>query len=255
MGMKKIINWKLFWIIFGAGLFGVVASLPYVLELQRETLELVPLPLPVLLIISVVQGGVLVAIAAFIGLVLAPKVGLGAPLLEKKLKGEAVTTNIKKYIGVAALFGVLTTVLIVIGDLMFKALGLEVAADVQSPIWWKGLLAAFYGGITEEILLRLFVVTLLVWILSKLLKNRLNNVKMWFAIILAAILFGVGHLPTASAAGMDMTLLLTLRIILLNAVGGIIFGWLYWKKGFEAAVIAHFTADICLHVVIATIMS
>lgn len=78
----------------------------------------------------------------------------------------------------------------------------------------------------------------------------MNNVKMWAAIILAAFLFGVGHLPAATATGMDLTLLLTLRIILLNAVGGIIFGWLYWKKGLEAAVIAHFTADIGLHVVL-----
>lgn len=253
--MKQIINWKLFWIIFWGGLFGAIAILPYALELQSEALELVPLPLPVLFILSVVQGVVLLAISTFVGLLLAPKVGLGAPLLERKLKGEKITINIKKYIGLAALFGVLATVLIVIGDLLFFTLGVEVATEIQSPVWWKGLLASFYGGINEEILLRLFVVTLLVWLFSKVKKNQMNDVKMWTAILLAAILFGVGHLPAVTAAGMDLTLLLTLRIILLNAVGGIIFGWLYWRKGFEAAVIAHFTADICLHVVLAMFIS
>jgi membrane protease YdiL (CAAX protease family) len=40
------------------------------------------------------------------------------------------------------------------------------------------------------------------------------------------------------------------RIILLNALGGIVFGCLYWKKGLEAAIIAHFSADIVLHVLL-----
>lgn len=104
--MKKIINWKLYWIVFGAGLFGVVASLPFILDLQSNTLGLDPLPLPILLI-TIVQNGVFVGLATFVGLWLAPEVGLGAPLLEKKLKGEKIITNVKRYIGSAALLGIL----------------------------------------------------------------------------------------------------------------------------------------------------
>ncbi|MDB4228189.1 CPBP family glutamic-type intramembrane protease [Flavobacteriaceae bacterium] len=31
-----------------------------------------------------------------------------------------------------------------------------------------------------------------------------------------------------------------------NSVGGIIFGWIYWKKGLESAMIAHIFAHILM---------
>ena len=30
-----------------------------------------------------------------------------------------------------------------------------------------------------------------------------------------------------------------------------VFGWLYWKRGLEAAMISHFSADIVTHVLLA----
>jgi hypothetical protein len=27
-----------------------------------------------------------------------------------------------------------------------------------------------------------------------------------------------------------------------------VFGWLYWRRGLEAAIVAHFAADLVLHV-------
>jgi len=35
----------------------------------------------------------------------------------------------------------------------------------------------------------------------------------------------------------------------LNGLGGLAFGWLYWKQGLESAMMAHFLADIVLHVI------
>ena len=37
--------------------------------------------------------------------------------------------------------------------------------------------------------------------------------------------------------------------LLLNGVAGVAFGWLYWKRGLEMAMLAHFSADIVLHVI------
>ena len=48
-----------------------------------------------------------------------------------------------------------------------------------------------------------------------------------------------------------LTPLVITRAILLNGIGGVVFGWLYWKRGLEAAMIAHFSADIVLHVLLA----
>jgi membrane protease YdiL (CAAX protease family) len=72
----------------------------------------------------------------------------------------------------------------------------------------------------------------------------------WVANILAAILFGLGHLPT-TAALVPLTSLVIARAVVLNGLLGIVWGWLYWKRGLEAAMISHFSADLVLHVLLA----
>jgi membrane protease YdiL (CAAX protease family) len=70
---------------------------------------------------------------------------------------------------------------------------------------------------------------------------------MWSAIIVAAVIFGLAHLSITSTVT-ALTPLVIIRAVILNGIGGMIFGWLYWKKGLESAMIAHFSADIVLHV-------
>jgi membrane protease YdiL (CAAX protease family) len=113
---------------------------------------------------------------------------------------------------------------------------------------WQGFLASFYGGITEEILLRLGVMTLLVW-LGALVARRHppGSAILWGANVLAALLFGLGHLP-ATAALVALTPLVITRAIVLNGLAGVVFGWLYWRRGLAAAMVAHFTTDLVLHV-------
>jgi membrane protease YdiL (CAAX protease family) len=120
-------------------------------------------------------------------------------------------------------------------------------ANAQVSIW-KTLLASLYGGVVEEILMRLFLVSLFAWLLSKITGTTEVIKKgwvMWTAIIAAAILFGLGHLPI-TAALTQITPIVIARAIILNGIGGLVFGWLYWKKGLEYGMVAHFTADIVL---------
>ncbi|MED4462639.1 CPBP family glutamic-type intramembrane protease [Metabacillus fastidiosus] len=62
-----------------------------------------------------------------------------------------------------------------------------------------------------------------------------------------AILFGIGHLGAVFSIIETVTPLLIVRTIFLNAVLGIICGYLYWKKGLEYAIIAHIVGDIIIH--------
>jgi membrane protease YdiL (CAAX protease family) len=122
---------------------------------------------------------------------------------------------------------------------------------------WEAFLASFYGGIAEEVLLRLFLVSLIVWIISKIKKVKdgsLTDFGIWLSIILATIIFGLEHLP-AIAQITTLTWVVIIRAIVLNGVGGIIFGWLYWKKGLESVMTAHFSADIILHIITPWIVS
>ena len=122
-------------------------------------------------------------------------------------------------------------------------------STLQPPAW-QGLLASAYGGIVEELLLRLGLMTLLVWVGVRLTRSEIARpVVVWAAIVTSALLFGAGHLPT-TATLLPLTPLVITRALLLNGVGGIVFGWLYWKRGLLAAMLAHFSADIVLHVVV-----
>ena len=68
---------------------------------------------------------------------------------------------------------------------------------------------------------------------------------MWPAIVISAVLFGVGHLP-ALGQSVDLTPALIIRTVLLNAIAGILLGWLYWRRSLEAAMIAHTTFHVPL---------
>ena len=93
----------------------------------------------------------------------------------------------------------------------------------------------------------------LVWLgrfVSKTADGRPTLAVLWIANILAAVLFGLGHLP-ATAALVPLTPLVVTRAIVLNGLIGVGFGYLYFKHGLESAMISHFSADIVLHVLFA----
>jgi hypothetical protein len=121
--------------------------------------------------------------------------------------------------------------------------------DFPIPALWKRLLASIYGGIDEEILLRLFLLSVLAWLLSfvwHLPDGKPTVGALWLATIIAAVAFGLGHLPTTAALA-KLTPLLIVRAILLNGFFGVVTGYLFWRYGLEAAMLAHFSADIVIH--------
>src|SRR5262249_38812561 len=125
------------------------------------------------------------------------------------------------------------------------------AATSDAFSWmWRGALASFYGAVVEEVESRLLLVSLFVWLLARLTRRRTDTWAFVVAILLAALLFGIGHLPAAVAAGVARAPLQGTRIVVLNMLAGIVFGALYWKVSLEHAMVAHFCADLVLHVVL-----
>ncbi|WP_292470072.1 CPBP family intramembrane glutamic endopeptidase [Methanolobus sp.] len=245
---------KLFAVLLVACIFGTIAVLPYTLTLQGELIQNLPVPLYVLLTAQLIQSIILFGVAIFIGLHLARKVGLGLPILNGWLEGRDVKKYLRSILGVSVGLGILASILIIGLDYLFSLSGvtINVTQDSINPPAWQGFFASFYGGINEEILLRLFVMTFIAWILFKVKRTdqgKPTSSGMWLAIVLAAVIFGAGHLPAVMTIT-TLTPLVIVRTIVLNAAGGIIFGWLYWKKGLESAMISHFSADIVLHVIL-----
>lgn len=102
-----------------------------------------------------------------------------------------------------------------------------------------------YGGVTEELLLRWGVMTTLLWLAWRFIHRRRGlpgASSVWIAITISALLFGLGHLPTAAALVGHLSASIVFFVVVVNAMFGVLFGYLYWRVGLEAAMIAHGTA-------------
>ncbi len=237
-----------------AGALATAALFPYLLQLMPDKLSSLPVPLWVLVAAQMLQALVLLGALSLLGLRMGHRVGLGAPLLHAWLGDKPTAQSARRtqpWLAIA--LGAGSAVLVVLAmqwtDPLLPAMRNPPAHGDAAASALNGLLASFYGGIAEELQLRLFLMTLMVWFVARLRQRMPGDATFHVAIVLAAVLFGVGHLPAAAHIwGLDATVVL--RTIALNAVVGIACGWLYWRRGLEMAILAHFSADIVLHVLV-----
>lgn len=238
-----------------------IAVLPYLLELQKDALAAAnakreaagkrPISPPRLAMLTAAQGQITFGVTAALGLRAGRRMGLGAPRLEALLRGRPSGLPPSRGAGYAAagagsalLIGLLDRTLFAEAQRRFKAAGM------RQPSAWRGLLASTYGAIGEEVLMRLGLQTLLAAGLRRLNGETTtppSGATMWPAIVVSNLAFGAGHLP-ATKAIVPLTPLVVARALLLNAVAGTLCGYLYWREGLEAAMIAHGSADLVLHV-------
>ncbi len=255
-------RWQTFLLLWGLSAFGLLAIIPYSLSINsgNQALQNLPLPMPELIAIQI--GGQVILFGALIalGLSLARRIDLGAPLIEGWLDGQPVGKRIKAMLLPAVVLGGVASSAVILLEAAFfqprvQALlgsaGKSLPANAHPPLW-QGFLASFYGAFDEELLMRLFLMTVLAWIGSRIWhtpEGRPSSAVMWSANLLAAILFGLGHLPATQALGLPLNALVISRAIVLNGLGGVLFGWFYWRKGLGSAMLAHFSVDIVLHVI------
>jgi len=239
-----------------AAVFGVLSGLataalfPYLVVIMPQLLAKLTMPLWLVIVLQSVQAGVLLMLLSLAGLRMGHRVGLGAPWLRATLFGGP---RIRQPWLAAVVLGLFSGLLILGIDPLFAPhmpalLHPETPPTTGQASAAAGFLASFYGGIGEEVMLRLFLMTLLVWMQAKLERGRTHALHFWIAIVLAAVLLGVGHLP-AAAEIWPLDAVVVARTLVLNGIAGLVFGWLYWKHGIESAMLAHFSADLMLHVV------
>jgi hypothetical protein len=218
--------------------------LPYSLAMLSDGQTQVPFA--VIVAAAVVQTSVLAAMATACGLWLGPRVGLGPALLRPSAAPLArrVVATLIAGMGVGML--ILTLEVLVFAPRLPSDLSAEAGQRVAP---WMGLLASVYGAIDEEVLLRLGVMTFLAWALARVSGRQavVPSSLMWVSVIAAALLFGAGHLP-AVAALTPLTPIVVVRTVLLNALGGVLYGWLYLRHGLALAMVAHGGTDLVLHV-------
>jgi Type II CAAX prenyl endopeptidase Rce1-like len=238
-----------------ASLAGGAAALPMAFEVFRPAIQAAPprnIPLPLLISIGVAQNALLLGLVVGLGLLLARKLGLGAPLVQAWLYHERGLIKQRESLIPGAFAGIAVGVVILIPLLLAAPHlpGLPFVSAAHAPVW-KRVLAGLYGGIDEEIIARLFLLSLVAWVGMKVFRKQQTNLSpgvFWLSNVIVAILFGLGHLPGAAMV-MTITPFVIFLALVLNGIAAVTFGYLYRKRGLEAAMIAHFCADLVVWVI------
>jgi membrane protease YdiL (CAAX protease family) len=222
-----------------AGMLGAVVITVTVLpQLLREMPVTLPAPLWVLSLASLAQSALLIALAVWAGVAFGTKLGLRAPAFEAAVTARPVAPALRPQLLPGLTAGVL-------GGMVLFALGSYAPAalsEVQERFNLPLLARILYGGITEELLLRWGLMTALVWLAWRLMQRRRGaprTVYIWLAIIVSALLFGAGHLPAAAALVGKLSGDIVVFVVVANTAFGVLFGYLFWRYGLEAAMIAH----------------
>jgi hypothetical protein len=243
---ESLVNWNVYFTLLFLNILGAVAISPY--AMARENLhEVMGLSKLSFTLFYVIQVLLEVGILLFVALRLAEKTKMKVPIIEAFFNKRKPMQNFGKNILQSAFCGIAAGVVISIFSLIVsKPLGVD-DSSIDEPIWWLGTLGSFGAAVNEESIFRLFLVTLIIWLLVKFRKGTVTASKKWTAIVLSSLVFGIMHHSVASS-NFDMTAGIFFSMLIINGIGGFVFGALFVFMGLEFAIIAHFTADIVLHV-------
>jgi hypothetical protein len=233
-------------ITFGA-LSGLAAAcaLPYIMAINPPGTDQALPPFPILLFATFLQNTILASIIAYLGLRAGQTIGIGSAIFDVTLR----STSTRRTYSLAVTVGLFAGMLVWGLDAVFVPYmpSLPQMIDVSIAVRAAAIL---YGGVAEEVLLRLGCMSMFAWVLVRI--KMTPSVALSCAIVIAAVLFGIGHLP-AMAAIVPLTPIIVFRTLLLNALPGIAFGLLYRRYGIEHAIVAHTCADIVLLLIIPSI--
>jgi hypothetical protein len=198
----------------------------------------------VVLALSLLTPAALLVVAVLVGTFATARVGLRSLVAERADGGDPVLPQLRRTGPRALLAGIVVGFLLAALDVTFSPLGAVPASATATPTLVHIVASApvrfLYGGLTEEILLRWGLMSSLAWVGWRAAGgvSRPGPDVMWPAIVLTALVFGIGHLPALAGLG-PLTFPTVIRTVLLNAIGGVVYGWFFWRWHLEAAMLAH----------------
>jgi membrane protease YdiL (CAAX protease family) len=233
-------------VLFLLGLIGVFSMLLSEFNLDflpEETVEKIPSGiLPYLLLINPTLLLLLLTVA---GGLTYRTAGFRVPVIESLVGQRDSSYDLGRIVVHGLVGGVIAGAVILVLEAIFTPFLPEDYLALSVTMTLEPITRFLYGGITEEVITRFGAMSFIVFILSKL-SGGLKGWNYWLAIAITAVLFGLGHLPMLNMAIQDPPATLITFIILGNAAAGAVFGWLYWKRGLEAAIIAHMMAHVVM---------
>lgn len=187
----------------------------------------------VLGLVSAVQSALYGAVLGAIGIWLGKKTGLWKD--EKSLH--------KKPLIITSVIAVLGGAVMILSDLLFFGNCSQAILDSYAvkPTIPYMIAMVTYGAVIEEVMLRLFFMSLIAFALYKVFekqKDKPSTAVFVAANVIAALLFSAGHLPLTDIL-FGLSPMIVFRCFLLNGGLGLLFGFLYRKYGLRYAMIAH----------------
>lgn len=184
-------------------------------------------------IITAVQTAFQIFIMSFFGYILSEKIGLMRKFSFKKdgCLSTLILTLVSGIVFIVLEYGV------------FCRLIPEAAAIYdEKPTIAYMISCIAYGGVIEEIMMRLFLLSLIAFIIWKIFFKNSDTVPqkvLAAANITAAVLFALGHIPATLALFGEITPLILIRCIVLNSMAGLVCGHLYINHGIQYAMLSH----------------
>lgn len=190
---------------------------------------------------------------AALGIVLGRLIGVGTPLLDDVLSGQPGSMQkLRKDVVVASLLGLIFGAVLLLTRAFTSDYLQELPAYGHRGVT-GGLAVSIGAAIGEEVWFRLGVMTLLLWAWTRLRGERsIQPIVAWSTIVLASVAFAMAHLPQLAYYG-AMSAGAISGTIVGNAAVGILYGWCYWRRSLIAAMAAHFSVDLVIHVMPAAI--
>lgn len=238
-------------ILWAAGMLGV-AAMVFLVAPNLLAKRPAKLPLPVVLLLSLVQSGLFVGLAVWAGAALAPLVGLSAPVFLALAENGSVLAALQPQLIPGAVGGLLGAAVVVAAQTVAPVALRTYFESLTPSLPQRMLVGALYGGITEEILMRWGLMTFVVWLPWKFLQHQQglpSDLMVYAAIAVSAIIFAAGHLPAVASVG-KLTPDVVVFVLVANSVFGIVAGYLFWRFGLEAAIIAHAIAHLLAHPIV-----
>lgn len=178
-------------------------------------------------------GAVLLALAATLWLA-GPMVTVSLGLLDRLPTPRPATAFGGKGNAIVSI-----SIALVVGVLMaLIAMPFYGAASGVHP---TGIVAALSTALLDEVLLRLFLMTGVAWLLLREFQVSAGRAAA-LAIGVTALVQGLIYLPGVLQIGFPSPVMALGFLTVTALVPAIAFGWLFWKRGFGTALVAHATA-------------
>jgi hypothetical protein len=288
--MGKRLFWREFWLLWSVGVIigAIWAALARIPTTPLATLLLLRnhSEKPLLLGVETIEITVGLAIAVSCGLLAAHRVGLGAPILEKWLRGEEIKSQLRPMFVASLLVGTLVAAVSILpilsvfhpnrqlvrheaerisespdGAKLAEKLGRF--SDVR-PLTSTSLTVLYLNAaIQGELISRLFLLSIIALILAKITRSptgTASNRVLFSGVIGVAAIGAISHVAWQGATTKmifgslgaitvvhDPFWVVIARAFLQTAPGAIGFGWLFVRRGIEAAILSAFVASVVAH--------